>query len=100
MKEWNRERTRTLLRYGRKQCGPWDWDESPDPKWRKGELPDDDDVDLVVAAPKMLAAIKSALAIKELWIPAGDWGEHEEEAQALEMMARQFQDIVESLGED
>ena len=98
MKKWNRERTRVLLRFGRKQSGPWDWDENPSPAWRKDEMPDDEDVDLVVAAPKMLAAIKSAMAIKDLWLPAGDWKEHEGEAQALESMGKLFQDIIEEVG--
>lgn len=58
MSQWNRERTRALLRYARKQCGPWDWDEHDTPEWRDGDIPDDDDVDLVTQAPAMLELLK------------------------------------------
>ena len=50
--KWNREKTRELLRYGRKNGGPWDMDD--DINYIEGDLPDDSEVDLVVAAPELL----------------------------------------------
>lgn len=50
--KWNREKTRELLRYGRKNEGPWDTDNELN--YIEGDLPDDSEVDLVVAAPELL----------------------------------------------
>lgn len=63
--KWNRERTEALLRYGRKQSGPWDADERDDPAWREGEIPDDCDVDLVIDAPALLDALRELLDVAQ-----------------------------------
>ena len=47
---WNYEWAYTLLRYSRKQTGPWD-DFIDD-----GNHPDDSDANLIAAAPELLAA--------------------------------------------
>jgi len=56
--KWNRDRTETLLRYGRKHSGPWDLDGRDDAAWREGEIPDDCDVDLIIDAPALLDALR------------------------------------------
>ena len=47
-KDWNRDRFNALLRYGRKQSGPWDCDLSESEEWNRGDIPDDDDTDLIL----------------------------------------------------
>lgn len=51
---WNYEWVHTLLRYSRKQVGPWDE--------MDGNHPDDKDANLIAAAPDLLAAAKAVLA--------------------------------------
>jgi hypothetical protein len=51
---WNVCRVYALLRYARKQCGPWDRDEDDDPLWTNGNMPDEDDAHLIAAAHEML----------------------------------------------
>jgi len=50
---WDRDGIYYLLRFGRKNYGPWD-DEIEEGNW----MPDEDDADLIAAAPELLAALE------------------------------------------
>ena len=50
---WDRDGIYYLLRFGRKSYGPWD-DEIEEGNW----MPDEDDADLIAAAPELLAALE------------------------------------------
>lgn len=50
---------------------------------------------LIAAAPEMLEALRSAMRIKDLWLPIGDVSdEHAEEAKALSQMAMMFESVI------
>jgi hypothetical protein len=49
---------------------------------------------LVEAAPEMLAAIRGALRIADLWVPSDAPQEHFEESRALYLMLRSFEEIA------
>lgn len=61
-KNWNRERTRCLLRYAEKNSGPWDWDDAPDASWQFGDIPGEEDVGLLITAPDLLDALEKFVA--------------------------------------
>jgi hypothetical protein len=54
-KKINIEALRYLLRYGRKVSGPWDDVDMADDEW----MADDDDADLLAAAPELLEALEA-----------------------------------------
>lgn len=69
----------------------------------KGKESDEDleNAAIMSRAPQMLAAIKGALAISDVWMPSGDWPiEHAEEAKALYAMFGKFEDIVAQVAVD
>ena len=54
-KKWNREAFYRLLRFGRKSEGGWT---DIDIDWKDGEtIPDDNDIDILMAAPLMYEAL-------------------------------------------
>jgi len=74
-KRWNRNAIERLLRYGRKNDGGWCdielfWDEENQCVTDES-MPDDNDADLIAAAPDLLAALEKA--VENYGEPGGPW---------------------------
>jgi hypothetical protein len=72
-KRWNRNAIERLLRYGRKNDGGWCdielfWDEENQCVTDES-MPDDDDADLIAAAPDLLAALESLHSLIDFDVP-------------------------------
>lgn len=83
-RKWNREAFYRLLRFGRKNDGGWTdaeifWNEETQ-AYDKGYVPDDNDIDLLMAAPDLLEAVEMLLiGAAACAIP------HPKEREALQM---------------
>lgn len=71
-KGWSKCRLYALLRCGRKSSGAWDLEDAIElyGEEARGEIPDEDDADGIVAlrnaAPAMIAALRACVAEREL----------------------------------
>lgn len=59
--KWDRDAIDSLLRFGRKNDGPWNDSAGIDKDGRELYMPDDGDTDLVAAAPDLYEALEEAL---------------------------------------
>jgi hypothetical protein len=95
-KKINIEALRYLLRYGRKVSGPWDDVDMADDEW----MADDDDADLLAAAPELLKACEAMLtmltdmAIEE----EADYGQSELTEQMMRLTEQASKSIQKARG--
>jgi hypothetical protein len=59
--KWDKDAIAALLRFGRKNSGPWDDTKSIDKNGHELSMPDEDDTDLIAAAPELYKALEDLL---------------------------------------
>jgi hypothetical protein len=78
-KAWDRDAINYLLRFGRKNSGPWDDTAGVDKNGRELVMPDDGDTDLVTAAPELYEALDNLLTRLSYDKDAKAWFPEEQE---------------------